>query len=99
MFRSFFLTNSVFGRVASAPNLEGIHLHGRTILIYSHNDLLGAWSRDAFGNWDYECVPGGETQWKKAYRLGVNLIMYALCDDYKKDALHVDYILKRRRLP
>ena len=29
-------------------------------------------------------------------RLGINLVMYALCLDYKTDQVHVPFILKRR---
>jgi hypothetical protein len=29
-------------------------------------------------------------------RLGVNVAMYALCTDYKDDAVHLPFILKRR---
>ena len=31
------------------------------------------------------------------YPLGVNVVMYALCLDYKDDQVHLPYILKRRR--
>lgn len=98
-FRSFYLLDGSPGRLATGNDLESIEVQGRTVVVLSHNDLLGAWARDAFGNWDYEVRPGGEAQRQKAFRLGVNLLMYALCDDYKKDALHVDYIMKRRRSP
>lgn len=97
IFRSFFLLTGSDGRVSAAP-MEGLQVNGRTVVVVSHNDLLGAWSRDSFGNWELEVKPGGEEQRKKAFRLGTNIIMYALCDDYKKDALHVDYILKRRKV-
>ena len=42
-------------------------------------------------------VPGGEPQREQAYRLGINLVMYALCLDYKDDHTHVMRLLKRRR--
>jgi hypothetical protein len=29
--------------------------------------------------------------------MGVNLVMYALCLDYKADQVHVPFIMKRRR--
>ena len=32
-----------------------------------------------------------------AFRMGVNLVMYALCLDYKTDQVHVPFIMRRRR--
>ena len=40
---------------------------------------------------------GGERQREMAFRLGINLAMYALCLDYKADQVHVPFILKKRR--
>ena len=69
---------------------------GRAVIVYSQNDLGGAWARDRFGQWVHEVVPGGETQREHAFRLGVNLAMYALCLDYKADQVHVPFIMRRR---
>ena len=44
-------------------------------------------------------VPGGDEQREEAFRFGVNLVMYALCLDYKTEQAHIDYILRTRRLP
>ena len=99
VYRSFYLLENASGRIKNSESLEGIDIQGRTVLIYSQNDVLGALSRDSFGNWEYELVSGNRDERSLSYRLGINIIMYALCDDYKKDALHVEYILKRRRLP
>ena len=32
-----------------------------------------------------------------AFRIGVNLVMYSLCLDYKTDQVHVPFIMRRRR--
>ena len=69
---------------------------GRAVIVYSQNDLGGAWARDRFGQWVHDVVPGGETQREHAFRLGVNLAMYALCLDYKADQVHVPFIMRRR---
>ena len=69
---------------------------GRAVIVYSQNDLGGAWARDRFGQWLHEVVPGGEAQREQAFRLGVNLVMYALCLDYKSDQVHVPFIMRRR---
>ena len=53
--------------------------------------------KDEFGQWDYDVGAGGEVTREMTFRLGVNLIMYALCLDYKDDQVHLPYILKRRR--
>lgn len=99
VFRSFFLAGSVSGRLARADALEGLKIQQRTVLIYSMNDLQGAWSKDVYGNYEYDTKPLGDLQRLGAFRLGTNIVLYALCDDYKKDALHMNYILSRRKGP
>lgn len=96
IYRSFYLVNQVTGRVTVNPFLEGITVKGRTVLVYTANDLGGAWSRDKLGHWDYDAV-GGDQQRKMAIRLGVNIVMYALTLDYKKDMVHLPIILERLR--
>jgi len=99
IFRSFYRLSSVAGRWRLRPFLEGAFLGDRVALVYSHNDLSGAWSRDGFGRWEYETVPGGAAQREEAIRLGVNLALYALLLDYKDEQAHVEGLLNRRRLP
>ena len=65
--------------------------------MYSPNDVLGAWARDNYGNWELEVHSGGTQQREATVRFGVNLAMYALCLDYKEDQVHVEYLLRRRR--
>jgi hypothetical protein len=64
---------------------------------YVQNDLGGAWARDEAGNYLFACQPGGERQREMSFRLGVNLVMYALCLDYKSDQVHVEYLMRKRR--
>lgn len=97
VYKSFYLVDRPVGRVAVSPVLEGVQRDDRLVLAYSRNDLGGAWARDDFGNWVYQCEPGGERQREMARRTGVNLVMYALCLDYKEDQVHVDFIMRRRR--
>jgi len=59
--------------------------------------LAGAWAYDPFGNWEYEVFPGGATQREWAIRLGVNMVFYGLTVNYKRDQVHVPFILKRWR--
>jgi len=97
VYKSFYLLDRPLGRVAISPVMEGVLRDRRLAVAYIQNDLGGAWARDNFGNWEYECVPGGAAQRELAFRMGINLVMYALCLDYKSDQVHVEYIMRRRR--
>jgi hypothetical protein len=46
---------------------------------------------------EFECLPGGESQRELAFRMGINLILYALTGNYKEDQIHIPFI-KRRQL-
>jgi hypothetical protein len=98
LYKSFYLLDGPTGRVAASPDLEGVDLSGRIAILYSGNDLVGAFARDPLGTWEHEVTPGGESQREKAIRLGVNIAMYALCLDYKEDQVHIPFIMKRRRI-
>ncbi len=97
IFRSFYLLNRVVGRAKIKSYLEGITIKGRTVLVYSSNDLAGAWSRSKLGYWDFEMIGGGNRQRTLSIRLGINIVMYALTLDYKKDMVHLPIILERLR--
>jgi hypothetical protein len=97
VYKSFYLLDRPVGRLAIAPAMEAVTRDGRLVAAYVANDLGGAWERDDFGNYAFPCEPGGERQRELAYRMGINLVMYALCLDYKADQVHVQYIMKRRR--
>lgn len=97
LYKSFFLIKQPVGRLSVSDSLEGVFDSERLLAVISHNDMAGAWARDNFGSWKYECTPGGENQREMAYRLGMNLAMYALCINYKADQVHVPFILKRRK--
>jgi len=97
IYKTFYLVDHQAGRTLRAPYLEGVLIEKRYAVIYCQNDLAGAWSRDPFGRWEFEVTPGGERQREMAFRLGINLAMYALCLDYKDDLVHLPFILKRRQ--
>jgi hypothetical protein len=97
IYKSFYLLKTPVGRVATVPYLEGVIHDGRLAIVYSQNDMAGAWARDNFGQWEHEVFPGGDQQREMAFRLGINLAMYALCLDYKTDQVHVPFILRRRQ--
>ena len=96
LYKSFYLIDHQGGRVIRAPYLEGVFIEDRIAVVYTQNDLGGAWARDAFGRWEHP-VAGGERQREIAFRLGINILMYALCLDYKEDMVHAKFILERRR--
>jgi hypothetical protein len=97
VYKSFYLLDHPLGRLAIQPAMEAVTHDNRLVVAYVANDLGGAWERDDFGNYDLPCEPGGEKQRELAFRFGVNLVMYALCLDYKSDQVHVPFIMKRRR--
>lgn len=97
LFKSFYLLDAPYGRLAIAPQLEAVFHDGRAAVVYCQNDLGGAWARDNYGVWEHECYPGGEPQREKSFRFGINLAMYAMCLDYKTDQVHVEFLLRKRR--
>lgn len=97
LFKTFFLIHRPAGRMVRGP-LEAIGLDGRLAVLLSSNDLLGALAKDLLGNWEHACEPGGEQQREMAFRMGINIVFYAVCVDYKDDRVHLPFILRRRKL-
>lgn len=97
LYKSFYLIDRPVGRLATSPIMEALIRDDRVTVAYSQNDLAGAWARDDLGNYLLRCEPGGERQRERSFRLGINIVMYALCLEYKADQVHVPFILKRRR--
>jgi hypothetical protein len=97
VYKSFYLLRRPLGRLDISPTLEGVFRDDRAVIVYCQNDLGGAWQRDDMGNFEFVCEPGGERQRELAFRMGVNLVMYGLCLDYKSDQVHVPFIMRRRR--
>jgi hypothetical protein len=95
LFRSFYLLQRPLGRVSGPDYLEAVEHGGRAAVIYSRHDLGGAYERDNLGNYTYSVAPGAERQREMAFRLGVNLVLYALCLDYKDDQVHAPFIMRR----
>lgn len=92
IFRSFYLLRTVTGRKLTNNFLEGLDLEGRTALVYSQNDILGAWSKDLFGNFLFSCSPGGEAQRWESQKLMINIILYSVTGTYKTDPIHTPFI-------
>lgn len=97
VYRSFYLLRTVGGRKLTQNYLEGLDLSGRLALVYSQNDILGAWAKDLLGNYLYSCDPGGEAQRWESQKLTINLILYSLTGTYKTDSIHVPFIEEKLR--
>lgn len=93
--RSYYLMRRIGGVRMVSPTLESITVGNSTPVIYCQNDLGGAWERDQVGKWTNACTPGGEPQRRDAFHLGINLILYAMTENYKDDLIHVPFIRKR----
>ncbi len=97
IYRSFFLLNRPVGRIDRFPWLEAVTVGTFSPVILMRNDLSGALERSANGSDVNAVVPGGERQRREAVKLGVNLMMYALTADYKRDIAHVRQLMNQGR--
>lgn len=97
VYRTFYLLEYPQGRIARSRALEGVTFDDRSPVIYERNDLFGAFGREKLGGWSMPVFPGGSRQREMSFRLGINLVMYATCLNYKRDQVHVTEILRRRR--
>lgn len=98
VYRAFFLLRRPYGRVDRFDKLEGVTVGNIAPLMYNRNDLSGAMDRRDDGRPRHACVPGGERQRREAIKLGINLVLYSLTSNYKKDQAHVRELMKLRRL-
>ena len=93
--RSYYLLRRIGGVRIVSPTLDGVTVGSSTPVVYCQNNLGGAWERDQLGKWTNACTPGGEEQRRDAFHLGINLILYAMTENYKEDLIHVPFIRKR----
>src|SRR5918992_1517853 len=93
--RSYYLLRRIGGVRIVSPTLDGLTVGSSTPVVYCQNNLGGAWERDQLGKWTNACTPGGEEQRRDAFHLGINLILYAMTENYKEDLIHVPFIRKR----
>jgi hypothetical protein len=96
--RSFYLLKDMPGRFeggmwAAAGQEQGND--GVSPVLVGGNDWAGAWAVDERDRPLYAAVPGGERQREMAYRVGINVVMYALTGNYKADQVHLPAILER----
>lgn len=97
--KSFYLLQDFPGRFSGGAlwieAAEGQINDGVASVLIGSNDWAGAWAVNEFGRPLFAVVPGGERQREMAYRVGVNLTMYALTGNYKADQVHIPFILER----
>jgi hypothetical protein len=74
---------------------RGVKSDGVSSIIVTSNDLAAAWALDDNDQPVFATVPGGEEQRELSYRVGINIVMYALTGNYKADQVHVPAILER----
>jgi hypothetical protein len=96
VYHSFYLLDGPAGRVGTAAPLFGLDVGGRFAVIVSASDVGGAVAKDNLGAWEAPMEGGGEERRELAVRLAVNLVLYALCLDYKDDQVHAPFIMRRR---
>jgi hypothetical protein len=68
---------------------------GVSSILVTSNDFAAAWALDENDRPMFATIPGGEEQREMSYRVGVNIVMYALTGNYKSDQVHVPAILER----
>lgn len=99
--RSFYLLKDLPGRAADLGVWveEGAAAanDGVSPVVVGASDWAGAWATDGQGRPQFAVSPGGERQREIAYRVGINLVMYALTGNYKADQVHLPAILERLR--
>ena len=68
---------------------------GVSSIIVTPNDLAAAWALDGNNRPMFPTVPGGDAQREMAYRVGINIVMYALTGNYKADQVHAPALIDR----
>ncbi len=64
-------------------------------IVIGSNDYAAAWALDEKGEPLNAIIPNSDRQREYAFRVGVNLVMYALTGNYKTDQVHVPALLER----
>ncbi len=97
VYKSFYLLDRPAGRLAISPVMEGVMRDGRL----SSRTCRTTWAARgrAMTSATTSCPasPAASASASSSFRMGVNLVMYSLCLDYKADQVHVPFIMRRRR--
>lgn len=95
LLKSFFIINAPGGRFSLEQEPAAVEYAGRYAVVFSRNDLIGVWARDAIGR--YACEIPAAGQRRCGEKLTLNILVYALTGSYKQDAVHQPYIMQRLR--
>lgn len=95
LLKSFFIISAPGGRFNLEKEPSAVEYAGRYAVIFSRNDLIGAWARDSIGRYAYEIAAAGQR--RSGEKLTLNILVYALTGSYKQDAVHQPYIMQRLR--
>ncbi|MGD9827568.1 MAG: DUF4159 domain-containing protein [Hyphomicrobiaceae bacterium] len=107
--KSFYLLRSFPGRYEGGPLWVEAELEtgdgrsgrqarksdGVSSILITSNDLAAAWALDETNRPLLPVSPGSPRQREMAFRVGVNIVMYALTGNYKADQVHVPALLQR----
>jgi Domain of unknown function (DUF4159)/Aerotolerance regulator N-terminal len=102
--RSFYLLKDFPGRYADGTlwveaqaqsSTDPGTADGVSAIMIGTNDYASAWALDATGRPLNALIPGTELQREYAFRVGVNVVMYALTGNYKADQVHIPALLER----
>jgi hypothetical protein len=98
LYRTFYLLKPArpYGRIAGPATADAILHAGQLRVIFLAHDLGGALARNALGTWEMSVEPDGDVQREMAIRFAVNIALYALTTNYKDDAVHAPFLMKRR---
>lgn len=95
LLKSFFIVNAPGGRFSLEKEPAAVEYAGRYAVIFSRNDLVGAWAKDSIGRYVYDIPAAGQRH--SGEKLTLNILVYALTGSYKQDAVHQPYIMQRLR--
>ncbi len=101
--RSFYLLKKFPGRYEGGPlwvetqdaNAAANNSDGVSGVIIGSNDYAAAWALNDKGEPMNAMIPGSDRQREMAFRVGVNIVMYALTGNYKTDQVHIPALLER----
>jgi hypothetical protein len=98
IYRTFYLLKPArpWGRRMGTPTADAILRKGEIQVLFLAHDLGGALARNALGTWEMSVEPDGDTQRERAIRWAVNIAMYSMTTNYKDDAVHTPFLIKRR---